>query len=79
MEPYHIKHQHQKLQTIQNTALHIATGHTLITNTQHLHNKTTVLPMGTNLKFHATHLKQIIQTQTHLLHYLNAHLDPPIN
>ena len=38
--------------------------------------KTTVLPMGTHLKLHASDLKQIIQMQTHPLHYLNAYLDP---
>ena len=38
-----------------------------------------VLPMGTHLKLHATHLKQMTQAQTHFLHYLNAHLDQQIN
>ena len=35
--------------------------------------------MGTHLKLHATELKQMTQTQTHPLHYFNAHLDPQIN
>ena len=48
-------------------------------NIQGLQDKTSVLPMGTHLKLHATHLKQMIQTQTHFLHYLNARLDPRIN
>ena len=53
------------LQTIQNTALHIATGCTQDTNTQHLHNEIKVLPMDTHLKLYATQLKQLIETQTH--------------
>ena len=67
----------KKLQTFQNTALRIATGCTRDTNTQHLHDKTKVLPMDTHLKLHATQLKQLTQTQTHSLHDLNAYLNPP--
>ena len=68
MKPY-IKHQYQE------TAKHskhnfthclLASQYTYI-NTQHLHNKTKVLPMGTNLKLHVT------QTKTHLLYDLNTH------
>ena len=55
----------KKLQAIQNTALQIATGCTQDTTTQHLHNKTKVLPMDIHLKLHATQLKQLTQTQTH--------------
>ena len=51
----------------------------LHTNIQDLQDKTSVLPMGTHLKLHATHLKQMTQTQTHFFHYLNACLDPQIN
>ena len=35
--------------------------------------------MDTHLKFHATQLKQLTQTQTHPLHNLNAYLNPPRN
>ena len=35
--------------------------------------------LGTHLKLHATHLKQMTQTQTHFLHYLNVRLDLRIN
>ena len=47
----------KKLQIIQNTALFIATGCTQDTNIQDLQDKTSVLPMGTHLKLHATHFK----------------------
>ena len=69
----------KKLQIIQNTALRITTGCTRDTNTQRLHDKISVLPMGTHLKLHAIQLNQMTPTQTHLLHYLNALLDPQIN
>ena len=42
----------KKLQTMQNTALQIATGCTQDTNTQHLHGKTKALLMDTHLKLH---------------------------
>ena len=48
------------------------------TNTQHLHGKTNVFPMGTRLKLHAT-LLQKYKTQTHPLLNLNAHSNPPRN
>ena len=35
--------------------------------------------MDTHLKLHATQLKQLIQTQTHPLHDLNAYLNLPKN
>ena len=73
--PYNIK----KLQTIKNIALRIAIGCTRDTNTQHLHNKTKILPIDTHLKLHVTQLKQLTQTQTHPLHDLNAYSDPPRN
>ena len=44
----------KKLETIQNTVLQITTSCTRDTITQHLHNKTKVLPMDTHLKHHAT-------------------------
>ena len=53
------------LQTIQNTALQIATGCTRDTNTQHLHDETKVLPIDAHLKLHATQLKQLTKIQTH--------------
>ena len=64
----------KKLQTIQNIALRFATGCTRDANTQHLHDKTKVLPMNTHLKLYATQLKQFTQTQAH-----NAYLNPPRN
>ena len=35
--------------------------------------------MDTHFKLHATQLKQLAQTQTHLLHNLSAYLNPPRN
>ena len=69
----------KKLQTIQNTALQIATGCTQDTNTQYLQDKTKVLPMDTHIKLYATQLKQLNQTQTHPLLDLNAYLNPDRN
>ena len=68
----------KKLQTIQNTALQIATGCTQDTNTQHLHDKTKTF-QWTPIKHQAIELKQSTQTQTHSLHNLNAYLAPPRN
>ena len=79
MELYHIKHQHKKLQTIQKTALCHATACLQDRNTQHLHGKTSVLPMGTYLKLYAMQLEQLTQTETHPLLNLNAYSDPPTN
>ena len=57
MELHHISITNiKKLQTIQNTALHIATGWTQDKNTQHLQDKIKVLPIETYLKLHATQL-----------------------
>ena len=35
--------------------------------------------MDTHLKLHETQLKQLIETQTHPLHDLNAYINPPRN
>ena len=56
----HIK----KKQTIQNTEMLLSC--TRDTNTQHLHDKTTVLPIFIYFKLYAIQLKQLNQTQTHL-------------
>jgi hypothetical protein len=57
-----------KLQTVQNTALRIATGCTADTNIQHLHDETQVLPLDIHLKLQASQLKQKAQLATHPLH-----------
>jgi hypothetical protein len=57
-----------KLQTVQNTALRIATGCTADTNIQHLHDETQVLPLDLHLKLQASQLKQKAQLATHPLH-----------
>ena len=70
MEPIISNTNIKKLQTIQKTARRIATGCTRGTNTQRLHDKTSVLTMGIHFKFNATQLKQMTQTQTHPLRTL---------
>ena len=79
MEPYHIKHQHQE--TANHSKHSFANRYWLYTqihtNTQHLHDEIKIPPMDTHLKFHATQLKQLTQTQTHPLHDFNAYLNQP--
>ena len=50
------------LQTVQNTALRIATGCTADRNAHHLHQETLVLPLSNHLKLHASQLKEKNQT-----------------
>ena len=38
-----------------------------------------VFPVGMHVKPHVTQLKQLTQTQTHLLYHFNVHSDPPNN
>jgi hypothetical protein len=57
-----------KLQVTQNTALRIATGCTLDTNTSHLHKETQVLPLSEHLKLHGSQLRQKAQHPLHPLH-----------
>ena len=76
--PYNIKLTSRNCKPLRK-GFRIATGCTRDTNTQRLHDKSSVLSMGTHFKLHATELKQMTQTQTHPLHYFNAHLDPQIN
>ena len=61
----------QALQTVQNSALRIATGCTRDTNQQHLHEETKVLPIEEHIKLHASQLRQKSQLPTHPLHSLN--------
>ena len=72
-----MKHQHQE--TVNHSEHSFVHCYWLHTNIQDLQDKTSVLPMGTHLKLNATHLKQMSQTQTHFLLYLNARLYPLIN
>ena len=69
----------KKLQTIQNTALCIATGCTQDTSTQHLPDEIKVFPMDTHFKLYATQFKPLTQTQTHSLLDFNAYSDPHRN
>jgi hypothetical protein len=65
-----------KLQTIQNTALRIATGCTADTNIQHLHDETQILPLQQHLKLHASQVHQTAQLQTHPLYKLTKQQTP---
>jgi hypothetical protein len=67
----------QELQTVQNTALRIATGCTADTNTQHLHEETHVLPLQHHLQLHATQLRQKAQQSTNPLNSLTQDPSPP--
>ena len=78
-ELYHIKHLHQETANHSEYSFRIATGCTQDTKTQHLHDKTKVLPVDTHFKLHSTQLKQLIQTQIHPLHDHNAYSNPPRN
>jgi len=65
-----------KLQTIQNTALRIATGCTADTNTHHLHQETLVLPLPAHLRLHASQLKEKTKLPYHPLHSLRMQPKP---
>jgi hypothetical protein len=69
----------QTLQTIQNTALRIASGCTADTNTTHLHQETQTLPLKTHLILHANQLKTKSTNQHHPLHSLLNQPTPPRN
>ena len=64
----------QKLQTVQNTALRTATGCTADTNTQHLHQETSILPLKHHCNLHASNLKQKASSTSHPL---NSLIDQP--
>ena len=66
-----------KLQTTQNAALRTATGCTLDTNTNHLHDETQILPLSTHLRLHSSQLRQKAQHPDHPLHYLTNQPDYP--
>ena len=68
-----------KLQTIQNTALRIATGCVADTNSNHLHQETKVLPLTTHLKLHASNYRQKVNLPTHPNHQLTRKPNPPRN
>ena len=66
-----------KLQTIQNTALRIATGCTSDSNSLHLHHETNVLPVKEHLNLHASQLKLKALQPHHPLHHLTNPPTPP--
>ena len=59
-----------KLQTIQNTALRIATGCTRDTNINHIHQETLTLPLKNHCQLHASNLKQKSASTAHPLNKL---------
>jgi hypothetical protein len=59
-----------KLQTIQNSALRIATGCTKDTNTQHLHEETLVQPLKNHLQLHASQMRQKAEYPSQPMHSL---------
>jgi hypothetical protein len=65
-----------KLQTIQNKALRIATGCTTDTNIQHLHEESQILPIKEHLILHASQLRQQAQHPQHPLHHLTQQTPP---
>ena len=67
--------QMQRLQTIQNTALRLSTGHTKDTNVQHLHDETYTLPLKVHTKMLASQFREKAMDPTHPLH--EATLQPP--
>jgi reverse transcriptase-like protein/retrotransposon-encoded endonuclease len=69
----------EHLQTLQNTALRIATGCTADTSIHHLHQETQVLPLSTHLKLHASQLKEKTRSSNHPLHPLRMQPKPPRN
>jgi hypothetical protein len=56
-----------KLQTVQNAALRIATGCTKDTNTQHLHEETSTLPIAKHIQLHSSLYEQKAQLPQHPL------------
>ena len=67
----------QKLQTVKNSALRIATGCTSNTNQNHLHTETLVIPLKHHFNLHASNLKQKSALENHPLNYLLTQ-PPPI-
>src|ERR1700730_1527284 len=74
MVSHNIKHQHAKLQTVQNTALPGATGCTADTNMNHVHQETKVLPLKDHYNLHTSNLKQ---KAAYSNHPLNKLMDQP--
>ena len=56
------------LQTTQNTALRLATGHTTDTNNQHLHTETKILPLHHHINLHSSILRAKASHTSHPLY-----------
>ena len=65
-----------KLQTVQNTALRVATGCTANTNINHLHQETSTIPLKNHCQLHASNLKQKSASITHPLNKLTNQPPP---
>jgi len=57
--------------------LRVITGCTSDTETQHLHDETSTLPLQQHLTLHASQLKQKSQLPTHPLHAISQNITPP--
>src|SRR5579864_4098794 len=69
----------QKLQTVQNTALRVATGCTADTNMNHFHQETKVLPLKDHCNLHTSNLKQKAASSNHPLNKLMDQPKPARN
>ena len=67
----------QKIQSVQNSALRIATGCTSNTNQNHLHIETQILPLKHHFNLHASNMKQKSAFPNHPLNHLLKQ-PPPI-
>jgi hypothetical protein len=61
----------KKLQTVQNSALRIATGCTKDTSTDNLHREATVLPISSHIKLHSSLYKQKAESPSHPSHHIS--------
>src|ERR1700730_2431747 len=69
----------QKLKTVQNTALRVATGCTADTNINHIHQETKVLPLKDHCNLHTSNLKQKAASSNHPLNKLMDQPKPARN
>src|SRR5579864_564844 len=69
----------KKLQTVQNTALRVATGCTADTNMNHFHQETKVLPLKDHCNLHSSKLKQKAASSNHPLNKLMDQPKPARN
>ena len=66
-----------KLQVMQKQHWELPKGCTQVTNIQHLHDETLILPIHEHLQFHASQHKQKTQHPSHPLHKLTTYINTP--